>query len=94
MISTAKTCGECIHWNRPYEAPNHWMAFRYWLYKLFAQRYSDGTIILNWCTFTCPSGKYRNRPGIGHWDIYPACKKFFKSKEKYISIKGVIHAKS
>ena len=80
MKSTAKTCGDCAHWHRAYEPQNYWDVVRYWWFKLWAARYSDGKLIVDWGTFSCPSGKYKNRPGIGHWDIYPACKKFFKPR--------------
>ena len=76
-----KTCGDCAHWHRPYEPQTAWDAIRYWWFKMWRKKYQDGRPILDWSTFTCPSGKYINGTGlICHWDIYPACKKYFKSK--------------
>ena len=77
-----RTCGDCAHWYRPYEPQNKWDEIRYWWFLLWVRRYKDGTPVTNWMTFTCPSDKYRtpNSHGYSHWDIFPACKKFFKPK--------------
>jgi hypothetical protein len=76
-----KTCGDCAHWHRPYEPENLWDVVRYEWFKLWRPKYKDGTPITDWSTFTCPSGKYANNPNVMvHWNIFPACKKYFKPK--------------